>query len=327
MLIKDIKEKYKKIVIWAGGADFQNLRKTCPELLSVVDYVVDRNSALWEQELRGGGIKVKSVELLKTETDKVLIIISTNTDKYVNEIMEEIEGLNIDADIVTATDLVSEPQNLMDFRSTSQFGEDIIIAKLLVSMNIQTISYIEIGVPHPVYASNTYYFYQHGSRGICVEPNPDVIRRIKGVRQEDVVINKGIGAAEDSGKQLKYYRFKGSKALNTFSETIVENREKAGVPVEDVIEIPIISLNQVLAEYCVKCPDYISIDVEGYEYRILKDFDFSAYPVSIICVEKNADMEKIIDIMKDNDYRIFAETFANLIFVLNQFYALFQESL
>ena len=83
---------------------------------------------------------------------------------------------------------------------------------------------------------------------------------------------------------------------------------------KDIILIPMKSLNAILEEKIDYIPDYISIDVENYEYNILKDFDFEKYQIKIFCIEKGNDTVK--KLMQEKNYMLYAETSANWIFIL-----------
>ena len=50
--------------------------------------------------------------------------------------------------------------------------------------------------------------------------------------------------------------------------------------------------------------DYLSIDTEGSEYDILKDFDFNKYDISIITCEHNFtdSRKKIYELLVSNGY-------------------------
>jgi len=65
-------------------------------------------------------------------------------------------------------------------------------------------------------------------------------------------------------------------------------------------------------------PDYISLDTEGYEYRILKDFDFKKYCVKIFCVEKGDN--RVNELLKSNGYYVAAETPSNSIYINDYIY-------
>ena len=72
-----------------------------------------------------------------------------------------------------------------------------------------------------------------------------------------------------------------------------------------------ISLNDVFIKYFNSSPiDYMSIDTEGSELEILRNFDFKKFGPSILTVEHNhSDEERIIDelLMVNGYIRYFKE--------------------
>ena len=63
----------------------------------------------------------------------------------------------------------------------------------------------------------------------------------------------------------------------------------------------------------------LSVDVEGYDLRILQDIDWVKYKPFILIVEPSEDYspgstQSIIDFMLANNYNLVAETDVNLIF-------------
>lgn len=70
-------------------------------------------------------------------------------------------------------------------------------------------------------------------------------------------------------------------------------------------KVETISLKDLLVEYkAPKFIDYLSIDTEGSEYQILKDFSFDAYIFSTITVEHNygANRDKIHELLSAKGY-------------------------
>lgn len=76
------------------------------------------------------------------------------------------------------------------------------------------------------------------------------------------------------------------------------------------------SLNTILERYFDKVPAFVSIDIEGYEYQVLKDLDFTKWRSQCFCIETGE--EQIRDLMFENGYSLYAETPVNWIFVLNE---------
>jgi FkbM family methyltransferase len=210
----------------------------------------------------------------------------------------------------------------------AQFGEDLILAHLFAQLEIKKPSYLDIGANEPRYISNTYYFYLRGSKGILIEPNPYLYKKLKALRPRDIVLNTGIGKTDTS--EADFYVFPNyANGLSTFSEKDAKHWEETGmkglgkIPVEKVIKMPLIPVNTILEKYAgSQAPNFISLDVEGLDLEILKSFDFHKYQPEVICVETlNYDENQqgykannIIEFMLTQNYEIYADTRVNTIF-------------
>ncbi|WKZ32537.1 MAG: FkbM family methyltransferase [Thermodesulfobacteriota bacterium] len=205
--------------------------------------------------------------------------------------------------------------------SYSQCGEDIIIAGVLAALGIKRPTYIDIGAFNPVYLSNTYFFYQKGSNGVCIEPNRVLCKNIQRKRPKDICINMGIGLS--AAAEAPFY-IMNEATLSTFSKEEAERMCSYGnLSIEKVITIPLITLVEVIEKYLKGCPNFISLDVEGLDLEILKSFDFAKYRPEIFCVEtitytEDKSEKKIvptIEFMQSNGYFVYADTYINTIFV------------
>ncbi len=205
--------------------------------------------------------------------------------------------------------------------SYSQAGEDCIISFLINQLNIKAISYLEIGVYHPIHASNTYKFYKEGSQGVLIEADPSLITEIKRVRQMDKVLNYGITTTNTN--TAKFYVFE-EPAHNTFDKEEAEFRVKNGsFQISKVIDVEVKAINDIIKENFGKYPDFLSIDIEGLDYKVLESLNTKAFPIPIICAEtckyseshiKIKD-ESIIQLMSQKGYFVYADTYINTIFV------------
>lgn len=52
--------------------------------------------------------------------------------------------------------------------------------------------YLDIGASAPIYLNNTYFFYQQGAKGICVEADPLRCKVINRIRPRDKCLNLGV---------------------------------------------------------------------------------------------------------------------------------------
>ncbi|PQJ10416.1 hypothetical protein CJD36_010585 [Flavipsychrobacter stenotrophus] len=205
--------------------------------------------------------------------------------------------------------------------SFSQFGEDIIMLKMLDRYNVTDISYFDIGANDPIAGSNTYNFYTRGYTGILIEPNLALCNKIKSVRPNDKCLNFGISSGNQ--KEADYFMFSDEQSgMNTFSEEEANRYEKEGFPIKQKIKMPLKDINEVLAENFTKPPTIISLDVEGLDEMILEKMDLEKFPALLICVETvifNKDKEfvkrkSIIDLLASKGYFIYADTHVNTIF-------------
>ena len=159
-----------------------------------------------------------------------------------------------------------------------------------------------------------------GWRGINIDAMPGSMEKFKEVRPEDINIEAAIS---DKDELLTYYIFNES-ALNTFSKNEAEQKAgKGNYRVIDEIKINTIPLSQVLNKHLDsnKQIDFLNIDVEGYDFKVLDSIDWTVYKPSVVLIEVlNIDLENLIDskvykFLRERAYKMIAKTFNTLIFI------------
>jgi len=204
--------------------------------------------------------------------------------------------------------------------SFSQFGEDLIVAGIFRALGNKKIRYFDIGAHDPFECSNTAYFYQRGNNGVCVEPNPELYSALTRKRKRDICINTGVGANSDV--ESEFFVFDGS-SLSTFSPDEVSHLLALGMKIDRTLRIKMMAANDIIKQYLLPSPNFVSLDVEGSEMDILQQWDFSNYRPEVFCIETltfsldntGNKRKEIIDFMKNKNYFIFADTHLNTIFV------------
>lgn len=192
--------------------------------------------------------------------------------------------------------------------SYSQFGEDLIISHLFAQLDISKPTYLDIGANEPKYISNTYFFYERGSTGVLIEPNPYLFKKLKAQRPGDIVLNTGIGMSDIT--EADFYLFPNkANGLSTFSKKEANHWVQTGmkglgkIEIEKVIKMPLIPVNNILEKYFQNNRlNFISLDVEGLDLDILKTLNFSKFKPDVICVEtlgydENQESYKLNDII------------------------------
>lgn len=203
----------------------------------------------------------------------------------------------------------------------AQCGEDIIIKHFFDKIGVLKPSYLDIGCHHPYFLSNTYLFYKNGSRGINIDPSPIAIKPFNIFRPGDINLQKAIS---NQNAVLPFYEME-YKTLSTLSEKEAKRFESEGIKITSVTSVQTITVLDLLAKHFNGIfPDFLTIDVEGYEYEIFNSIDFSITFPKLICVEtliysKNNETKNEIlhTLIISKGYHIYAETHINTIYVHN----------
>jgi len=205
--------------------------------------------------------------------------------------------------------------------SYSQCGEDLILQHLFTVLGISNVSYLDVGAHHPTYLSNTYLFYENGGSGVCVEPDPALFEAFGKKRPRDVHLNCGVGITTTGDAD---FFVMSTTTLNTFSKEEAERYQSYGHQrIMKTIKIKLETINEIIRQNFEKSPHLVSLDVEGFDYAIVQNFDFSKYRPEVFCLEtltytedkSERKLTEIIDLMHENDYLTYADTYINTIFV------------
>ena len=205
--------------------------------------------------------------------------------------------------------------------SYSQCGEDLIVRYIFDLLCIKKPSFLDIGAHHAYYLSNTALFYENGSTGINVEPDPHLFSGLQKHRKRDKNLN--IGITEKDGESDFYIM--SSPTMNTFcQEKALELEQEYNFKILRKIKIKTLSIDSLIQQYCNnKVPEFLNIDAEGIDGEIVNSLGQSENRPVVICVEtlsysetgKGVKNNGIIDKIKNLDYTLLSDTYINSIFV------------
>jgi len=205
------------------------------------------------------------------------------------------------------------------YTSYSQAGEDRIINLIRKQLKLEEFRYVDIGACNGVHLSNTCLFYRMGFRGVLVEANPLLLDRIAQARPADKLIHAGIVPSQMVGSSPLNFHVMNSNAMGTFSEKQVGELKQEGYTVEQIIPVPVMTLDELLAQHAPGPVHLLSLDVEGLDESILEDCDLTSHRPDIICVETLTGTGKknnaINQRLKTAGYHQVADTVVNSIFV------------
>lgn len=206
--------------------------------------------------------------------------------------------------------------------SYSQSGEDLIVQFIFDAIGIKRPSYIDIGAHHPFYLNNTAIFYELGSHGVNVEPDPALFLSFERHRKRDINLNCGVSGVA----QTRDFYVMSVPTTNTFSKQEADRLvAESNLSIVKTIPVELKPVPTIIAEYCNNVfPDFLNLDIEGLDEEVIASIDFKSSIPTVICLEtisysetgRGEKNEKVISLLKERGYMVYADTFINTIFVL-----------
>jgi FkbM family methyltransferase len=165
--------------------------------------------------------------------------------------------------------------------------------------------FIDVGANEPTAGSQTWLLEKNGWNGILIEPLPHLAERLRGERSRSRVYQVACGspghpktaefheaAAHDHSGLAKY-------AVDA-SDKYVQVHRVQMLTLDEVIEL-------------AKCPtiDFVSIDVEGAEFDVLRGFDLSRHKPSLVLLEDHLFNVNSHRLLRASGYRLVRRTGLN----------------
>ena len=164
-------------------------------------------------------------------------------------------------------------------KSYAMDGEDIAIN--VFNKKLEKGFYVDIGAHHPIQRNNTHLLFKKGWEGINIDVNKFSIDLFNFLRPED--LNLQIAVSDKEGELSFYYQKKFSQLNTTDKEIAKENFQ--GNYQEKKVKCQTIQNILDNSKYSNKKIDFLNIDVEGAEMKVLNTLNFEIYDPSLICVE------------------------------------------
>lgn len=206
----------------------------------------------------------------------------------------------------------------------AQYGEDLIVANIFAILGIKAPTFLDIGAHHPFHINNTALLYQRGSRGINVEANPILIKAFYKERPLDTNLNVGVATSRGSPiGTMTFYMIDDQSGRNTFDKETAEAFVRANptFSITKAVSLPMIDINTIITRHAQgHWPNFLSIDIEGWDAAIIADADFGSSSPDVICVEAisgdgNNVTRQLVELLEARAYVAYARTIANIIFV------------
>jgi FkbM family methyltransferase len=179
--------------------------------------------------------------------------------------------------------------------------------------------FVEFGALDGKLHSNSLFFEQyHNWSGLLIEANPDAFEECRKNRPNAICENLAVG---DEYKLVNFEKIEGGlfgwSGVTDYIETQHKDRIKQHIPdkYKQTIKVMMSPLNDILEKHGLFKVDYMTMDVEGAEYFILKKFDFDRFNVDVFDIENNFDNYPIEKLMNKNGYKKLTRIDINDIYV------------
>lgn len=163
----------------------------------------------------------------------------------------------------------------------AQNFEDVYLWRAL--RHVENGRYVDVGAHDPDVDSVTRVFYEHGWRGINVEPVPHMYERLTERRPNDVCVRAACGERE---AELSLYEVVNT-GLSTLDGEQAERFRAEGLSVVEH-KTPVTTLDTLLTSHGGDPVHFLKIDVEGAEAAVLAGCDFGRWRPWILVIEATA---------------------------------------
>jgi FkbM family methyltransferase len=172
--------------------------------------------------------------------------------------------------------------------------------------------FMDIGANDGVTLNNTLYFEeQHGWTGINVEPIKSVYDKLVGERPKCININCAVSNKDGIAEFLcnKGYTEMISGLIDTFDDRhlkrLTAENAMHGSSTE-LIRVETRRIETICDEHKISHIHYLSIDVEGAEFDVIKSINFDKVFIDVIGFENNyADTSlPIVSYLENKNYRV-----------------------
>ena len=177
--------------------------------------------------------------------------------------------------------------------------------------------YVDVGCYHPIHRNNTYLLHKQNWRGINIDVSQFSVELFDHLRPDDLNYNCAVSNKNETVKLFF------QKELSQLSTTENDQAKKVFQGNIKEKEIQAFTLDEILNrdKYKNVKIDFLNIDVEGADFKVLNGLSFQKFNPELICVEihdKEIKESKIYNFLKDKNYQLIWSGVFSHLFLLNK---------
>lgn len=187
--------------------------------------------------------------------------------------------------------------------------------KILKYLNFNNGFFIEAGANDGISQSNTaLYEFEYGWRGLLIEPNFKKYLQCKLFRKNSIVENYALVSFNYNKKDITG-NFDQTGYAESLTSMVYDDGDwcddhlkmhKENI-INDLIEVPAITIDNLLKKHNITHVDLFSLDVEGYEISVLNGLNFNRISPNYFLIETTSFENRkktIVDYMLEKNYKI-----------------------
>jgi FkbM family methyltransferase len=163
--------------------------------------------------------------------------------------------------------------------------------------------YVDVGCYHPIHRNNTHLLHKQNWSGINIDTSQFSIDLFNYMRPKDLNYNCAIS---DKNENIKLFYQKELSQLSTTEKGQAESVFQGNIKEK---EMQAFTLDEVLNRdrYKKSKVDFLDIDVEGADLKVLKGLSFDKFKPELICIEiheKEVELSEIYKFLVDKKYEL-----------------------
>ena len=163
--------------------------------------------------------------------------------------------------------------------------------------------YVDVGCYHPTHRNNTYLLYKKNWNGINIDTSQFSIELFNYMRPNDLNYEC---AVSNKNEFVKLFYQKELSQLSTTESDQAKNVFQGNIKKK---EIEAFTLDEILerGKYKNSKIDFLDIDVEGADLKVLEGLSFDKFKPELVCVEihsKEIKKSDIYNFLVDKNYKL-----------------------
>ena len=152
--------------------------------------------------------------------------------------------------------------------------------------------YVDVSCYHPVHRNNTYLLHMQNWSGVNIDKSKFSINLFNFMRPKDLNYNCAIS---DKNENIKLFYQKELSQLSTTEKSQAESVFQGNIKEKD---IQAFTLDEILSKgrYNNSIIDFLDVDVEGVDLKVLKGLSFDKFKPKLVCIEIHENEIKKSDI-------------------------------